>query len=39
MAIITALLGAAKPTMKEGAGPGKTEKRLRDKLKKDGWTE
>lgn len=38
VAVIERLFKTAKPTMKEGAGAGPVEKRLRSKLKKD-WQE
>lgn len=36
--VLLALIESLKPKAKEGAGPGKLEARLRNKIKKDGWT-
>lgn len=35
--VFKALFKASKPTMVEGAGKGKLEESLQDKIKKDGW--
>lgn len=35
--VVNALLSAVKPTMEDGAKKGDLEKRLKDKVKKDGW--
>lgn len=37
MEIFKWFAGSARPKMIEGAGPGSLEKRLQDRLKKEGW--